>query len=182
MKRCSRVENGPEIYQRYHDEEWGKPVYDDPTLFEMLILESFHTGLSWLIILKKRNDFRKVFDYFDVNKVANYDEKKVQSLLQNEKIVRSEAKIRATISNAAIFLDIQKEYGTFSEYLWSHVHHRPILDNEGLTHSELSDQLSHELKKRGFKFMGSVTMYAFLQAVGVINAHQKDCFLSKEEN
>lgn len=182
MKRCNWVENGPEIYQRYHDEEWGKPVYDDPTLFEMLILESFHTGLSWLIILKKRNDFREAFDFFDVRKVAAYDEKKVQSLLQNEKIVRSEAKIRATISNAAIFIDIQKEFGSFSDYLWNHVQHQPICDQEGLTRSELSDQLSKDLKKRGFKFMGSVTMYAFLQAVGVINAHQPDCFLTKVKN
>lgn len=180
MERCSWVAHQCELYQRYHDEEWGVPVHEDGLLFEMLILESFHTGLSWLIILKKREAFKEAFDFFDAQKIALYKEEKVQELLQNEKIVRSEAKIRATITNAQVFIAIQKEFGSFEKYLWGFTSGKVLYQKDTKPTSELSDLLSKDLKKRGFKFMGSVTMHAYLQAVGVVCAHEPQCFRNQE--
>lgn len=180
MKRCRWAENVPEIYQKYHDIEWGTPVYDDRQLFEMLVLESFHTGLSWLIVLKKRESFKEAFDDFDVIKISEYDEFKVQALLNNPKIIRNENKIRSTISNAAAFLKIQQEFGSFSKYLWGFTNHQVQIQSVDLTTSELSDCVSKDLKKRGFRFMGSVTTQSYLQAVGLIWAHEKDCFRWEE--
>jgi len=180
MKRCRWAENVPEIYQKYHDIEWGTPVYDDRQLFEMLVLESFHTGLSWLIVLKKRESFKEAFDDFDVIKISEYDEFKVQALLNNPKIIRNENKIRSTISNAAAFLKIQQEFGSFSKYLWGFTNYQVQIQSVDLTTSELSDCVSKDLKKRGFRFMGSVTTQSYLQAVGLIWAHEKDCFRWEE--
>jgi 3-methyladenine DNA glycosylase len=177
VKRCFWVENQEEIYLKYHDEEWGLPVYDDHLLYEQLILESFSAGLSWLIILKKRENFRKAFDNFDIDKVIAYDEAKVEALMQDKGIVRSRAKILATISNSKIIKDIQKEYGSFSNYLWGYTNHDIIYpDDVTLTKSELSDCIAKDLKKRGMKFCGSVTIFAYLQAVGIVNSHEPSCF------
>lgn len=176
IKRCHWVENQEEIYLKYHDEEWGVPVYDDHTLYEQLILESFSAGLSWLIILKKRENFRKAFDNFDIAKVANYTDEKVEELLQDKGIVRSKAKILATISNSKIFMDIQKEFSSFSNYLWHFTDNQIIYPKEQVTHSPLSDQISKDLKKRGMKFCGTITIYAYLQAIGILNCHDEHCF------
>lgn len=176
-KRCSWVSND-DIYIKYHDEEWGVPVYDDKVLYEMLILESFHTGLSWLIILKKRENFRKAFDNFDSKIVENYTDEKVEELLNNPGIVRSRRKITATIENTRIFHEIQKEYGSFSNYLWGFNDNKITYDDskEFRTTTDLSDRVAKDLKKRGMKYVGSVTINAYLEAVGVINNHDEDCF------
>lgn len=176
MKRCCWAENVEDIYIKYHDEEWGEPVYDDHKLFEMLLLESFQAGLSWITILKKRENFRNAFDQFDVIKISTYGEEKVTSLLADAGIVRNKLKVRAAISNAKIFIDIQKEYGSFSEYLWGYTNHDIVYGTKFLTHSPLSDRIANDLKKRGGKFLGTVIIYAYLQAVGVINDHEKECF------
>lgn len=181
IKRCRWAENVPQIYQDYHDHQWGVATHKDSELFEMLILESFHTGLSWLIILKKREAFRQAFDSFDAEKIAKYDEKKVQELMGNPQIVRNEKKIRAAISNAEIFLAISKEYGSFDAYLQKWANHRIHYKQDHAVRSELSDAVSADLKKRGFKFMGSITTQSYLEAVGVICAHEKECFLYREE-
>ncbi len=179
MKRCSwkTLENS-EIYQAYHDHEWSIPSYDDHHLFEMFILESFHCGLSWLLILKKRESFRQAFDNFDVLKVATYNEEKIQQLLSNPDIVRNEAKIRAAVSNAKAFIKVQQEFNSFSNYLWGFTDHKVICEpnTEKLTKSDLSDKISKDLKKRGFKFMGTVTLFSYLEAVGVYNHHEEECF------
>lgn len=180
MKRCRWAENVPAIYEQYHDTQWGTPVYDDRELFEMLVLESFHTGLSWLIVLKKREDFRLAFDNFDAEKISEYDESKIQALLNNSKIIRNENKIRSTLANARAFLRIQKEFGSFCSYLWGFVNNQAQIQSVELTTSELSDQVSKDLKKRGFRFMGSITTQSYLQAVGVIWAHEEDCFRWEE--
>lgn len=175
--RCKWV-NDTELYRNYHDEEWGVAVHDDQTLFEMLILESFHSGLSWFIILKKRENFRKAFDDFDVEKVAGYDENKIQELLQDAGIVRSRGKIAAAISNAKVFISIQKEFGTFSKYLWSFTDNKVIKNTEEMfdTRTQWSDNLSKDLKKRGMKYLGSVTVQSYLEAVGLIQNHDHSCF------
>lgn len=176
MERC-RWANSHPLLEKYHDEEWGVPVYDDKTLYEMLILETFSTGLSWLIILKKRDAFRKAFDDFDIQKVTNYDQKKVEELLLEKGIVRSKAKINATIQTSKVIMDIQKEYGSFSNYLWSFTNHEIIHHHDQyITSNELSDQISADLKKRGVKFFGSVTCYSYLQAIGICNDHESTCF------
>ncbi len=179
MKRCNwpNLEKN-EVYKVYHDHEWGVPSYDDRYLFEMFVLESFHCGLSWLIILKKRQNFIEAFDHFDALKVKDYDEQKVTELLGNSGIVRSEAKIRATINNAKCFLEVQKEFGTFSDYIWSFTNHSIVYsDGENIqAKNQLSDTVAKDLKKRGFKFMGSVTAMSYLEAIGIVNHHQKDCF------
>lgn len=185
--RCQwkNLENSP-IYMEYHDREWGVASYDEQYLFEMFLLESFHCGLSWLLVLKKREAFRKAFDNFDPVKIACYEEEKLQELLENKDIIRNKAKILATRQNARSFLQVVEEYGSFSSYIWSftenQVQYHPF---DGLTtHNTLSDTVAKDLKKRGFKFMGTVTCYSYLEAIGVMNNHAEDCFLhhKKEEN
>lgn len=178
MKRCFWVDEKSEIYTKYHDEEWGVPKFDDRELFELLILESFQAGLSWITVLKKREDFRKSFDNFDVKKIANYDEMKVNELLQNPRIIRSKGKINATINNAKIFIKIQKEFGSFSNYIWNFTDRKVIKNTTGerIVSSPLSDEISKDLKKRGMKYVGTVIIYSYLQAIGIIDDHDKDCF------
>jgi len=173
-KRCTWVTDD-EIYIRYHDEEWGMPTYDDKELFEMLILESFQAGLSWITILKKRKNFKKAFDEFDVVKVANYDETKINELLANEGIIRHKGKITSAINNAKIFIEIQEEFGSFSSYIWSFTDEK-IIKAEYKTESELSKKISKDLKKRGMKFVGPTIIYSYLESIGVIDNHEKDCF------
>lgn len=177
MKRCKWVDETNELYVKYHDTEWGIPSYDDHYLFEMLLLESFQAGLSWITILKKREAFREAFDDFDVIKVSQYDETKILSLMSNQKIVRNQLKIRAAVNNAKIFIQIQQEFGSFSNYIWSFTDGKIIYNenDELLTTSSLSDQVSANLKKRGMKFVGSTIIYSYLQAMGVINDHETTC-------
>ncbi len=178
IKRCFWVDEKSEIYKKYHDEEWGVPKYDDHELFELLILESFQAGLSWLTVLKKREAFRLAFDNFDVIKVANYNEDKINELLNNEKIIRSKGKINAAINNAKIFINIQKEFGSFSNYIWKFTNKKIIKNTTGeiITQSPLSDEISKDLKKRGMKYVGSVIIYSYLQAIGIVDDHDKNCF------
>ena len=177
-ERCFWVDEKSDIYVKYHDEEWGVPKYDDRDLFELLVLESFQAGLSWLTVLKKREAFRIAFDYFDVKKVANYDNNKVEELLKNEKIIRSRNKITSAIGNAKIFINIQKEYGSFSNYIWSYTNNKVIkrTDEKLIVSNELSDKISKDLKRRGMKYVGTVIIYSYLQAIGVIDDHDKDCY------
>lgn len=178
MKRCFWVDEKSEIYTKYHDEEWGVPKFDDRELFELLVLESFQAGLSWITILKKREAFRKSFDNFAVEKIANYGENKVEELLQNPQIIRSKGKINAAINNAKIFIEIQKEFGSFSNYIWDFTDGKVIKNTTGeiIVSSPLSDKISKDLKKRGMKYVGTVIIYSYLQAIGVIDDHDKDCF------
>ena len=181
--RCAWV-NKDQDYIDYHDNEWGKPVKDDKILFEFLILESFQAGLSWFTILKKRENFREAFANFDVEKVANFDEEKVEELVLNAGIIRHRGKINAAINNAKLFIEIQKEYGSFSDFIWKYVNHQPIVNHwnsikEVPATTEISDQLAKDLKKRGFKFFGSTTIYAHMQATGMVNDHTIDCFCRK---
>ena len=182
MKRCSWVDEKSDIYVKYHDEEWGVPNYDDRYLFELLVLESFQSGLSWLTILKKRENFRKAFDNFEVKKVAEFTDEKITRLCKNEGIIRHKGKIRATINNAKIFINIQKEFGSFSKYIWNFTDGRIIKnkDNKFVTTSPLSDKISKDLKKRGMKFVGSTTIYSYLEGIGVLNNHNTKCFKYEE--
>ena len=178
--RCAWCEKD-DLYRNYHDEEWGKPVYDDKILFEFLVLESFQAGLSWYTILKKRENFRESFDDFNFKKVANYSDDKIEELMNDAGIVRNKFKILATINNAQRFLEVQKEFGSFSKYLWNFVHGKPTVNypktvKDVPATTEISDALSKDLKKRGFKFMGSTTCYAFMQATGMVNDHVEDCY------
>ena len=175
-KRCSWVEGKEDIYIHYHDEEWGIAKYDDDILYEMLVLESFQAGLSWITILKKREAFREAFDNFDYNKIMDYDEKKIAELLQNEKIIRHRGKIEAAINNAKVFKEIQEEYGSFSDYIWSFTDGE-VIKAEYLTKSDLSDRIAKDLKKKGMKFVGSTIIYSYLESIGIIDNHEKDCFL-----
>ena len=172
--RCSWV-SVDEIYIRYHDEEWSIPTYDDKELFEMLVLESFQAGLSWITILKKRENFKKAFDGFDVVKVADYGEDKIEELQNNEGIIRHKGKITSAINNARIFIEIQKEFGSFSDYIWSFTDGE-IIKGEYLTESELSKKISKDLKKRGMKFVGPTIIYSYLESIGIIDNHEKGCF------
>ncbi|WP_288147228.1 DNA-3-methyladenine glycosylase I [Thomasclavelia cocleata] len=178
VKRCSWVDEKSDIYKDYHDHEWGIPVYDDKKLYEMFLLETFQAGLSWITILKKREAFKIAFDNFDVIKIAKYDQRKIEELLNNKEIVRNKLKINATIKNAKIFIEIQDEFGSFSKYLWGFSNYKVIknIDNIFKTTSKLSDDISNDLKKRGMSFVGSVTIYSYLQAVGIVNDHEIDCF------
>lgn len=182
--RCKWVSND-ELYQSYHDREWGVPVHDDRQLFEAVVLDAFQAGLSWLIVLRKRENFRKAFHNFDARKIARYDEKKVAMLLQDAGIIRNGLKIRATITNAQAFLKVQKEFGSFDKYIWQFVGGKPKI-NKWKHHDRLpakskeSDAMSADLKSRGFKFVGSTICYAFMQAVGMIHDHTTDCFRYKE--
>ena len=178
--RCAWCGND-ELYQKYHDEEWGKPVYDDDTIFEFLILESFQAGLSWITILRKRENFKKAFDNFNYKKIAQYSDVKIEELMQNSGIVRNKLKILATITNAQKFMEVQKEFGSFSNYIWAFVDGKPIINQpntlkEVPATTEISDKLAKDLKKRGFKFMGSTVVYAHMQATGMVNDHVNDCF------
>lgn len=177
--RCKWVNLNNPLYVAYHDTEWGNPVFDDHCLFEMLILESFQAGLSWECVLNKRKDFKIAFDNFELNKVINYDDNKIAELLSNEKIIRNRLKIKAAISNAKIFKEIQKETKSFSNYLWHWTDYK-IIHETGKTSSALSDAISKDLQKRGMKFVGTTIIYSYLQAVGVINSHEKDCFLNTQ--
>lgn len=173
-KRCSWA--GPdEIYIKYHDEEWGIPTHEDKELFEMLVLESFQAGLSWITILKKRENFKKAFDDFDVVKVAGYGEEKINELRENEGIIRHKGKITSAINNAKIFIEIQKEFGSFDNYIWGFTDGE-IIKAEYLTESDLSKNISKDLKKRGMKFVGPTIIYSYLESIGVIDNHQEDCF------
>lgn len=182
-KRCTWVDDS-KIYTDYHDYEWGVPEHDDNKLFEMLSLEAFQAGLSFITILKKRDAFRIAFDDFDPNIVASYDDDKINELLANEKIVRHRGKIVATINNANLFLKIQDEYGSFDKFIWGFVNNTPIIGNFNATSelpakTDISNEISKQLKKMGFKFLGPTTIYAFMQATGMVNDHTKDCFLYK---
>ncbi|MEN8878760.1 MAG: DNA-3-methyladenine glycosylase I [Polaribacter sp.] len=179
-QRCFWVTDS-KLYQDYHDFEWGVPVYDDDTLFEFLLLETFQAGLSWITILNKRENFRAAFDDFDYQKIAKYSESKYNELLENAGIIRNKLKIRSAITNAQLFIEIQKEYGSFSKYIWNFVNHKPILNKfhskkEVPATTELSDTISKALKKKGFKFVGSTVVYAFMQAIGMVNDHTRNCF------
>lgn len=181
MKRCKWVNLKNEKYLKYHDKEWGVPIYNDEKLYELLMLESFQAGLSWECVLNKREDFRKAFDNFDINKVANYGNEKIEELMKNEKIIRNRLKINAIINNSKIFREIQKECKSFSNYIWSFTNNEIIYEINKTT-SELSDKISNNLKKRGMKFVGSIIIYSFLQSMGVIYSHDRDCYLYKEKD
>lgn len=178
--RCTWCLGNP-LYEAYHDEEWGVPVYDDATIFEFLILETFQAGLSWITVLRKRENFRKAFDNFDYKTIANYNQNKIDELLKDVGIIRNKLKVNATISNAQAFMKVQDEFGSFSKYIWGFVDGKPI-KNECETMQDvpattaISDTLSKDLKKRGFKFVGSTVVYAHMQATGMVNDHVKDCF------
>ena len=179
-ERCAWSGTDP-LYIEYHDNEWGVPVHDDRKLFEMLILEGAQAGLSWITILRKRENYRKAFDNFDAKKISRYDRRKVKSLLSNEGIVRNKLKIAATIGNAKAFLDIQKEFGSFDAYIWKFVggrtkHNKTQSLKDILAKTAESDAMSKELKKRGFSFVGSTICYAFMQAVGMVDDHTINCF------
>lgn len=178
--RCCWANPKNARYIHYHDQEWGVPVYDDKKLFEMLVLECFQAGLSWECVLNKREYFRDAFDGFDLEKVCFYDEKKIEELNNNSSIIKNRLKIQATVINARVFSSIQKEYGSFSEYLW-HWTGKKIIYENNLTSSPLSDEISKDLKKRGMKFTGTTVVYAYLQAVGVISSHEDECFLARKE-
>ena len=181
--RCAWCEKD-DLYRNYHDNEWGKPVYDDATIFEFLILETFQAGLSWYTVLAKRENFRKAFDNFDLIKVANYSEDKMAELAEDTGIIRNKLKIKATVTNAIAFLKVQEEFGSFSKYIWGFVDGKPI-DNKPKTLKNVaattpfSDALSIDLKKRGFKFVGSTVVYAHMQATGMVNDHVMDCWTRK---
>lgn len=182
--RCPWCENTFDAYVKYHDEEWGVPVYDDKTQFEFLILEGAQAGLSWSTILKRRDGYRQAFANFEVEKVARFDEEKIQALLQNSEIIRNKLKVRSAVTNAQHFIKIQDEFGSFSEYIWSFVGGTPIqnnwktMNNVPVTTTE-SDKLAKDLKKRGFKFTGSIIMYAHMQATGLVNDHITSCYRHK---
>jgi DNA-3-methyladenine glycosylase I len=182
--RCDWSTKDP-LYIVYHDNEWGVPLHDEQQLFEFLILETFQAGLSWITVLRKRENFREAFDNFEYKKVALYDEAKIQELLQNKGIIRNKLKVRSAISNALAFMEIQKEFGSFDKYIWGFVGAKPIQNNrktmsELPATTEISDKLSKDLKKRGFKFVGSTVIYAHMQATGMVNDHVVDCFRHKE--
>lgn len=183
-QRCWWCEDDP-LYIEYHDTEWGVPVKEDEKLFEFLILETFQAGLSWITVLRKRENFRKAFDQFDYKKIANYTEEKVQELLQDAGIIRNKLKIRATITNAQAFLKIQEEFGSFSTYIWGFVAGEQIQNklkskSQVPANTQLSDRISKDLKKRGLKFVGTTVVYAHMQATGMVNDHLVTCFRHKE--
>ncbi len=184
QKRCEWC-LGSAIYTQYHDDEWGKPIHDDRLLFEFLILEGAHAGLSWLIILKKRDNYRKAYDNFDAQKIAGYDAKKVAALLADAGIVRNRLKIAASIDNAKAYLAVKKEFGSFDQYIWQFAPPKPNqkrLSNYKMipTHTLESDAMSRDLKKRGFRFVGTTICYSFMQAVGMVDDHVADCFVIKK--
>ena len=181
MQRCKWCNLNNPLYVKYHDEEWGEPTYDDKDLFELLILESFQAGLSWECVLNKRENFRHAYDNFDIDKIINYDETKINELKENKGIIRNKLKIKASINNAKIFKQIKKEYGSFSKYIWGFTNGK-IIYEVGKTSSELSDKISKDLKKRGMTFVGTTIIYAYLQAIGIVNSHDENCFKYKKGN
>ena len=181
MQRCKWCNLDNPLYVKYHDEEWGEPTYDDEDLFELLILESFQAGLSWECILNKRENFRHAYDSFDIDKIINYDEAKINELKQNPGIIRNKLKIKASINNAKIFKQIKKEYGSFSKYIWGFTNGKIIYETNK-TSSKLSDQISKDLKKKGMTFVGTTIIYAYLQAIGIVNSHDENCFKYKKGN
>lgn len=178
MIRCKWCNSNNPQYVKYHDEEWGIQNFDDKYLFEMLILESFQAGLSWECVLNKRENFRKAFDYFDIEKICMYEKEKIQELLNNNNIIRNKLKIKAAINNSKIFKNIQKDYGTFYNYLRQFTGDKVIYEIDKTT-NELSDKISKDLKRKGMKFVGSTIIYSYLQAIGVIYSHDKECFMYK---
>lgn len=176
ITRCHWVKESSDILKKYHDEEYCVPNFDDDYLFEILVLVNFQTGLSWEIMLKKREAFREAFDDFDYEKIAKYDDKKIKELLVNEDIIRNRNKINAVVNNAQIFLKILEEYGSFYNYIKTFTNGK-IFHERGLTESELSRSMVKDLRKKGIKYLGPITMYSYLQTVGVINSHEEDCFL-----
>ena len=184
ITRCKWCEKDP-LYTKYHDTEWGVPIFDDKKIFEFLLLETFQAGLSWITILKKREQFRNAFNNFNYEKIANYSNKKLEKLMLNPNIIRNKLKINAAKTNAISFLKIQKEFGTFSKYIWGFIDGNPIQNNfssinELPKNSEISNQISTDLKKRGFKFIGSTIIYSQMQAMGMVNDHTIKCFRHKE--
>ncbi|MCP5063583.1 MAG: DNA-3-methyladenine glycosylase I [Ignavibacteriae bacterium] len=182
--RCEWCGTDP-LYVKYHDEDWGVPVYDDRKLFEFLILEGAQAGLSWITILKKRENYKNLFDDFDVIKVSKYSEKKIAKLLENPGIIRNKLKVNSTVTNAQAFIKLQKEFGSFDKYIWQFVDGKPIVNKfkslkEIPAKTTISDLMSKDLKKRGFKFVGSTICYAFMQATGMVNDHTTKCFRYKE--
>lgn len=180
--RCAWCEKD-DLYRKYHDEEWGVPIYDDATIFEFLILETFQAGLSWHTILKKRENFRLAFDNFDYKKIAEYSEDKVQELLQDAGIIRNKLKVQSAVFNAQAFIKVQEEFGSFSKYMWEFTDRKPIINypktlKDVPATTTLSDTISKDLKKRGFKFVGSTVIYAHMQATGMVNDHVEDCWRS----
>lgn len=184
IKRCQWAETDKQEWD-YHDNEWGKPDYEDDRLFEMLCLESMQAGLSWGLILRKRDSMKAAFDNWDYKVIAAYGEEKIAKLLQDEGIIRNRLKVRAMITNAQAYLRIQEEFGSFSSYFWGFVDHKPVL-NQWQSHEEvpaftpLSDQISKDLKRRGFKFVGTTIIYAYMQSVGMVNDHTMDCYLRSQ--
>lgn len=184
-KRCEWCENSFEDYVRYHDEEWGVPVHDDQKHYEFLVLEGAQAGLSWATVIKKREGYRKAFANFDYKKVAQYNDAKIEELLQDPSIIRNRLKVKSAVTNAQHFLEVQKEFGSFDTYIWQFVNGKPLV-NQWKTLGEIpastkeSDALSKDLKKRGFKFVGTTIMYAHMQACGLVNDHTTDCFRYKE--
>jgi len=179
MNRCWWCE-GDELYEKYHDDIWGKPVHDDCELFEFLILEGAQAGLSWITVLRRKENYKKAFDNFDINTVASYDDEKVEALMQDAGIIRNRLKIKSAIKNAKGVIEIQKEFGSFNEYLWRYVNHQPIINHfetkeEVPAETELSKKISKDLKKRGFSFVGPTIIYAYMQAIGMVNDHLNTC-------
>jgi len=186
VNRCSWA-NYNDAMKEYHDKEWGTPVHDDQLLFEFLVLEGAQAGLSWNTILQKRENFRKAFDKFDYNKIVKYNKQKVEDLLNNKGIIRNRLKIEAVIANASAYIEVQKEFDTFDKYIWQFVNNKPRINKfktleELPAKTEQSEQMSKDLKKRGFKFIGPTICYAFMQAVGMVNDHVQDCFRYEEIN
>ncbi|MBN1196641.1 MAG: DNA-3-methyladenine glycosylase I [Candidatus Aminicenantes bacterium] len=184
-QRCAWVPPDNPLYVTYHDREWGVPVHDDRLLFEFLVLEGAQAGLSWLTVLRKREHYREAFDGFDPERVAGFDDARIQRLLQNPGIIRNRLKVRAAVSNARAFLNVQEEFGTFSRFIWQFVDGRPIINAwktiaDVPASTSLSDAISRELKRRGFKFVGSTIVYAHMQATGMVNDHTVDCFRYRE--
>lgn len=179
MKKCSWCQDGG-IMEAYHDSEWGTPLHDDKKQFEFLMMEVMQCGLNWTMMMKKREVFRKCFDNFDYEKIANYDEQKIKSIMETPDMIKSIRKINAIITNAAVFLKIIEEFGSFDQFLWNYSNHKTIVykshQTEQVASNQLSDQISKELKKRGFKYLGSITVYSHLQACGMINDHVRECF------
>ena len=181
--RCAWCEKD-DLYREYHDNEWGNPVYEDDKLFEFLVLETFQAGLSWYTILKKRDNFRKAFDQFNYKKIAQYGDAEIERLMQDAGIIRNGLKIKGTITNAIAFMETQKEFGSFSNYIWGFTDGKPMDNNPKTLNdvpavNEISDALSKDLKKRGFKFVGSTVVYAHMQATGMVNDHVEECWKRK---
>lgn len=182
--RCGWCVGDP-LYEEYHDTEWGVPLYNDKKIFEFLILETFQAGLSWITVLRKRENFKKAFDHFEIEKVASYSEQKIESLLRDPGIIRNQKKIEASVSNARAFINIQKEFGSFSDYIWKFVEGKPLQNTfssykEAPSQTSLSKLISNDLKKRGFKFVGPTVIYAHMQATGMVNDHEITCFRHQE--